>query len=207
VERATRERLTGAVIFVAALAIAVPELLTGPDEGKAREAGVPADAGPPLATYELPINPGSASAGVHRQQPAAVPDPEAIAQAVPPPVTEQARTAGVPPAAEVAPAPATPKTAPAEASRPPDPAPGPVAGVAPADGWWVQLGSFSSEQNAQRLARDLRSRGFAIEVATVKSGGKDLHRVRAGPEKSREAAEALKARLGPAARDSKLVAP
>jgi cell division septation protein DedD len=71
----------------------------------------------------------------------------------------------------------------------------------------VQLGSFSSEQNAQRLARDLRSRGFAIEVSRVRSGGNDLHRVRAGPENSRAAAEALKARLGPAARDSKLVAP
>jgi cell division septation protein DedD len=71
----------------------------------------------------------------------------------------------------------------------------------------VQLGSFSSEQNAQRLARDLRARGFDIEVARVKAGGADMHRVRAGPVEDRAAAAELKNRIGASARDAKLVGP
>jgi cell division septation protein DedD len=71
----------------------------------------------------------------------------------------------------------------------------------------VQLGSFSSAENAQRLARELRARGFPIEVAPVKVRGKDLLGVRAGPVNDRAAAIALKERIGPGARDALLVGP
>ena len=73
--------------------------------------------------------------------------------------------------------------------------------------WWTQLGSFSSRDNAERLARDLRSKGFAIDVVRIRVGGKDLHRVRAGPVASRDAAVALQSRLAAAGHKSSLVPP
>jgi len=244
VEGASKERLTGAVILVAALAIAVPELLSGPGEnaGAKAGAGAVADAGPPLATYELAINPG-ANSGTARQQElaasAAREQSEAIAQAVPPPVTEPVRTVApepvpaaqpAPPAAQqpasptaerqslpaAAPATVAPpasqanrQAAPAAAAKPATPAPSPAtaAPAKPAGKWWVQLGSFSSADNAQRLARELRAKGFSIEVSAVKSAGRELHRVRAGPEADRNAATGLRTRLAAAGQQGTLVAP
>lgn len=243
-EGASKERLTGAVILVAALAIAVPELLSGPgdDAGAKAGANAMADAGPPLATYELAIDPGAKN-GVARQQElaasAAREQSEAIAQAVPPPVTAPARPAAaeLPPAATQAPSAATqpaasgagrqslPDAAPATVSSPAAQAPSasaaapakanapatasasPPAPAKPAGKWWVQLGSFSSADNAQRLARELRAKGFTIEVSAVKSGGRELHRVRAGPEVDRNAATGLRTRLAAAGQQGTLVAP
>jgi DedD protein len=195
VEKATRERLTGATIFVAVAAIAVPELLSGPGEQAiVRESAAPAEAGPPLATYELDINPPAVPAGPREQRRMTPAPAEAIAQAAPPPQSDAARTANPPQPIQATPVPEAPAT---PAARP----------AGQAGDWWVQLGSFASEDNAQRLARELRGKGFTIEVARVKAGGKDLHRVRAGPVEDRQAATALKTRLGPSGADAKLVAP
>ncbi|MFO7326119.1 MAG: SPOR domain-containing protein [Pseudomonadota bacterium] len=247
-ERATRDRLTGAVILVAAAAIVVPEMLSGPGKGT-RGGGEPvAETDPALTTYELPLGPSNASAALTgRTQ-----EPPANTQAVPPPVTpppsvaqpstadpagpasaassgppaatrepsgsaasarpEDSRTATAPRAQQpsrTAPAPAT-SSAPASSAGAPAQAraatPAPAAAAAGGD-WWVQLGSFSSEQNAQGLAGRMRARGFSIQVSKVQSGGRDLFRVRAGPEKSREAALALRSRLAAAGEQGTLVAP
>jgi DedD protein len=224
VERATRERLTGAVIFVAALWIVVPELLLGPGDRAARDdAGAVAEAGPPLTTYDLAIDPAAARE-VARQQALGTDTTarsEAIAQAVPPPVTEQVRDLAPPPsAADSATSTAAPDVQPAEAVAPAaaarrdaPPAVRPTADVGKpastgaAGRWWVQLGSFSSEANAQRLASDLRARGFTIEVSKVTAGGRDLHRVRAGPAADRGSATALRDRLAAGGQQGTLVAP
>lgn len=237
-EKATRERLTGAVIFFAVLAIAVPELLTGPGERAAvQDAGELAATGPPLTTYDLAINPAAAP-GERRQQELAATAPaesEAIAQAVPPPVTAAPRDAAPPvpatqePAAPAATAPeataraagrddagsrtseAAPATPAASTTQARAGSPAAAAAAAPraaaAGGWWVQLGSFSSQDNAQRLARELRSKGFTVQVSQVTSGGAQLHRVRAGPEADRAAATALRERLAAAGSRGTLVAP
>jgi DedD protein len=61
--------------------------------------------------------------------------------------------------------------------------------------WAVQLGSFSNPQNAEKLAAELRKQGFAafLSQLTIESG--PLHRVRIGPQKDRDSAEAMAARL------------
>jgi DedD protein len=199
VDRAARERLTGAVILVAALAIVVPELLSGPgsDGAVTGEPGTMAEAGPPLATYDLAIDPGAVEP-TPAPQPAATAQPEVAAPTAPGP-------------AAATPAPGS-SAASADARgevRPPaaPPAAAPPAGGTSAAGWWVPLGSFSSADNARRLARELRARGFAIEVSQVRSGGKELHRVRAGPEQDRDGATALRARLAAAGQKGSLVAP
>ena len=61
-------------------------------------------------------------------------------------------------------------------------------------GWAIQVGSFASRENAERLARELKGKGFAATVSQY-SKGKRLWRVRVGPEPDRAAAVALGARL------------
>jgi DedD protein len=62
-------------------------------------------------------------------------------------------------------------------------------------GWMVQLGVFSIQANAERLAQELRSQGFHALVSENSGGGRPLWRVRAGPVAERAAAEQLNARL------------
>jgi DedD protein len=59
----------------------------------------------------------------------------------------------------------------------------------------VQLGSFAGRDNADRLVRDMTAKGFAAFVAPIKSGGRELYRVRVGPTRDRAQAEALAAQL------------
>jgi DedD protein len=62
-------------------------------------------------------------------------------------------------------------------------------------GWMVQLGVFSIQANAERLAQELKSQGFHAQVSESSGGGRPLWRVRSGPVAERAAAEQLNARL------------
>ena len=61
--------------------------------------------------------------------------------------------------------------------------------------WAVQLGSFSNQENAERLAADLRKQGYAAFLSRLVTDSGALHRVRIGPQKNRESAEAVAAQL------------
>jgi DedD protein len=61
--------------------------------------------------------------------------------------------------------------------------------------WAVQLGSFSSKENAEKLAADLRKQGYAAFLSQLQTSSGPLHRVRIGPQKDRESAEQMAARL------------
>lgn len=62
--------------------------------------------------------------------------------------------------------------------------------------WVVQLGVFASRDNADRLAQELKEKGFRIAVSEVAgSSGRKLFRVRAGPVSDRTAASDLAAKL------------
>lgn len=213
VESPLKERLTGALIVVAVLVIVVPEMLSGPGKSPttARDAG---DAGPPVRTFTLDL--GTAAATGTQDQSSLTPqsnDPPAAAVPAAAPVVAPV---AAPPAATAPETPAAPSSPPAQAPAPePSSAPAdvkPAAAATPpvpvAKGqWWTQLGSFSARDNAERLARDLRGKGYAVNVAKIKVGGKDLYRVRSGPVANREAAVALQARLAAAGHKSSLVAP
>ena len=58
----------------------------------------------------------------------------------------------------------------------------------------VQLGSFASRPNAERLARQLRSQGYGVSVSQADSG-RHLFRVRVGPARDHDAALQLEQRL------------
>jgi cell division septation protein DedD len=71
----------------------------------------------------------------------------------------------------------------------------PAAPAASGAGWTVQLGSFASRANAERLVSDLKAKGFAAFSTESGSGGRKLYRVRVGPAGDRASAEALGAKL------------
>ena len=112
--------------------------------------------------------------------------------------------------AEKSPQPAPQKQAPVRQSAPkvtpppeeesveeqPQPSVQAVSPAASTTGMWaVQLGSFSNKDNAEKLAADLRKQGYAAFLSQLQTDGGQLHRVRIGPQKDRESAEAMAARL------------
>jgi DedD protein len=71
--------------------------------------------------------------------------------------------------------------------------------------WAVQLGSFSNQANAERLAADLRKEGYAAFLSQLQTSGGLLQRVRIGPQKDRDSAEAVAAKLKAAGHASQVV--
>ena len=207
IEGPVKERLTGALILIAALIIVVPEMLSGPDGSKPQQ-GADNEAGPPLRTYQLQLD--TPAAARNEDQSALSPRPaQAEAVSAPAPTVEpeaavvEAKPETQAPKPEAKPAPDLP-AADKPAAKPAVEKPVPAARTG---NWWAQLGSFSSRENAERLARELRAAGYQISVSPIKSNGKELFRVRAGPVASREAVTALQGRLAAAGHKSSVVAP
>jgi DedD protein len=71
--------------------------------------------------------------------------------------------------------------------------------------WAVQLGSFGNQENAERLAADLRKQGHAAFLSQVRTANGQLHRVRVGPQADRASAEAVAAELKKAGHDVKVL--
>ena len=199
-----KQRLTGAIILVALFVLLVPELLTGPKS--ANRAATPEEEG--LRRYTIDLSaptPGNAPAAqpdvalpavaghpsnAERAVPGepAVPETAAPEEAAVPEATAAPRTAApataAPPAAAPVPAPTAPRPAPTRQEAP------------PAKGSFVvQLGSFGSRDNAERLVRDMTAKGFATFIAPITTNGRELYRVRVGPTRDRASAEALASQL------------
>ena len=193
-----KERLTGAIILVALMVLLVPELLTGPIRTKSAPnasattsipppvvAGRP-HAEPPLRSYTLTLgappasNPGTAAPTT------TAPQPE---QPAPQTETPHADPRASSPGAKAEPGGL-------QGSQPPSyPAVREARSSASSTGWVVQLGSFASRKNADRLARSLEGRGFRMSVSPARTGSRVLWRVRAGPAGDRAGAQRLAARL------------
>jgi cell division septation protein DedD len=108
--------------------------------------------------------------------PATAPTPAAPSPAPPAPVAK-AQPASPRPAAEPRPAPgpsekarARVEEAPAKAPRPSVPSSQPRSAARGSGSYWIQVGAFQEEQNAQRLASTLKAHRLPVEVATVSRG-------------------------------------
>jgi DedD protein len=102
-----------------------------------------------------------------------------------------------------------PERAPVVATAPPAPAatpPQPAPTAATGGDWTVQLGSFSDEANARRVAQRSGTFGYKAEVSTIRSGGRTLYRVRVGSGRSRAEAEATVSALKAHGIDASVVA-
>ena len=187
-----KERLTGAIILVTLIVLLVPELLTGPVRSAPRANAVASSAEePPLRSYTIKL-----ADEAHPRGAAVHNGPEQPAPLVTPPAPSADTAAAQPAAAEPPSAAAPPPAATAGATQAP-PAAGaaaPPPGTAESSGAYVvQLGSFASRTNADRLARQVRSQGFPVKVSRGTSG--HLYRVRVGPVHERAAASELAQQL------------
>ncbi len=205
-DQGLKERLIGAAVLVALGVWLIPWLLDGRQEQVELETSrstvrLPAPDGPlPVRTQTLnvdaarsePIRERDASrrgrAGAPRRPPLRRP-PSRRPTPPPAPATRERAGAEASRAAESRRRPAAaPRVAtaspPAPASKPaPKPAASAtLAGHAGATGdWAVQLGSFGDEENAKKLAQRVNVYGYKPEVATIRSSGRAMYRVRVGP--------------------------
>lgn len=160
---------------------------------------------PPLPAASSATRPAAAKPAA---APAAAP-PAPVPQAKPaakPPVQKLAQAPSPAPAAKpTAPAPAAPAAAPAPkpAAAPPVPAAPKIAAPVPAPPpplvssaaaqaklWYVQIGSFADQGNAQTTLNLLQNIGFRGESSpTTNAAGTTLYRVRLGPFPSEAVAQ------------------
>lgn len=194
-----RQRLIGALVLTALLAITVPFFLGDqPDTSAESIASIP-PAPEQIPGADLPIEEGAPEMSVDAvtadtvidaaTPPATLsaPNPDTVPDPVSPSVA--ATAPAKPPVSKSTPVatPAAPPIAPSGATRNP--------AKAPANAWVVQLGSFASEQNAWALRDKLRNKGYHAFVERVSEGGKMVIRVRIGPELQRAKAEAVQQKL------------
>jgi DedD protein len=190
-DRALKERVIGAAVLVIFAVLVVPIFLDGPSTDSE-------------IVSESVTLPGQNDG--ERKQQTIVLDRN---RSQPVPTTQ----ASVPRAAEPEPQAAPP--AQQTASRPPpaassSPEPEPESTAAPATSsdtgmWAVQLGSFADKDNAERLAADLRDKGYAAFLSQLQTDGGALQRVRVGPQKDRESAEQIAAQLAKTGLSSQVV--
>jgi DedD protein len=188
-ERALKERIIGAAVLVLIVVLVVPVFLDGP----------PDDTEIVSERVLLPGQEGQATQTIVLDRDRSEPVPAASGQVrVPPPVVEkpapqqaQEQQAPAPEKAQTSARtePESSKTTPASSS-PVSSSPVSTTGM-----WAVQLGSFSNKDNAERLAAELRKQGYAAFLSKLDTDSGELHRVRIGPQKDRESAEAMAERL------------
>ncbi len=191
-DRALKERIIGAAVLVVFVVLIVPIFLDGPPEGGE------------VISERVPL-PGQADQDdsrtivLERDRKEPVPAVAATDQPEPerrPPATvkqanTETRPQAKPPAAEPAP------------QQQPE---APAAATSSSTGMWaVQLGSFGNQENAERLAADLRKQGFVAFLSKISTASGQRHRVRIGPQKDRESAEATAAQLQKAGHKGQVV--
>ena len=194
------------MILVALMVLLVPELLTGPIRSAPRAAAVALSAEePPLRSYTINLaddahSRSAAATASGPQQPTSLSVAQPAAAESPPPPASSAAPR-VPQAAPAAPPPLMPAKS-GRASAAAASAANSVTGDSGA--WMVQLGSFASRTNAERLARQVRAGGFRVSVSRG-SSGRRLYRVRVGPAHDREAATQLAEKLRAAGHGGSIV--
>lgn len=213
-DRALKERIIGAIVLVVFVVLVVPVFLDGPppdNEIISEPVPLRGQEQQPVKVIVLERDRTEPVPSTTDSQPAT--DQAVDSQAPEPAVVADAEPTREPePQADAAPGRSAESTAStAEAKEPapePEPRPAPTIprAASSATGMYaVQLGSFSSAENANRLAADLRQKGFAAFLSKTDSGGQELHRVRIGPQKDRPAAEAMAARLEDAGHSGQVV--
>ncbi|MEX1266225.1 MAG: SPOR domain-containing protein [Woeseia sp.] len=203
-DRPLKERVVGAIVLVVVAVLVVPVFLDGPaddTEVVTETVLLPGQEGQARKQQTIVLNRDRSepvpAPNVSRDETdsAARDEPEAEARqgavAVPPETEPAAQQQAAPAVQETEPAPSVPVAAPSGGNAEPAGA----SDVSATGMWAVQLGSFSNPDNAERLAAELRTKGYAAFLSQLKSNSGPLHRVRIGPQKDRDSAEAVARRL------------
>ena len=218
VDKHLKERLVGATVLVVAANILIPPMLTGPHEDAPGQtellpAGAPTESSG-VKTYTIDLS------AAQRKDPSAATEESVDARAelpivevapAPPPDEPDASREAARSAEASAPVAASPSSSPSSSpetstrspaavndSRTSEPTKvqGAKDPVAKDDGnWAVQVASFGVRATADRIAGELKSKGFKSYVMPVQAKGQTLYRVRVGPVEDRAAADALLKRV------------
>lgn len=216
-----KERLVGSSVLVILAVIFIPMLLTGPVEpGRITETNIPARPTTKIELKLVPVDEPKAITGRPAEQAGKIIDDitsdietapaeleTALDKAAP---AEQDREEHQPVEAPIALQPLVAEQDRAEHQPVEAPAKEESAGEQPTKSgaektaadttknkqvglpaWVVQLGSFSSKDNADRLNSNLRKSGFPAFVEPIVENNKTAYRVRVGPELLRADADAL----------------
>ena len=186
-ERSLKERLIGAAVLVVLAVWLIPLVLNGPEPAVEAEPEV----------LELPVVESSSAVRIqtirldeNREPPTPASRGEPVVALTPNPAPEVSASRietedlpqALPQAAtlnEVRGSSAEPLEVPLVSEEP---------GLSGGEAWVVQIGSFSEEDNAQRLAQRVAGLGFNAGVSTFNASAGPMYRVRVGPESSRERA-------------------
>ncbi|EDY87532.1 sporulation and cell division repeat protein [gamma proteobacterium HTCC5015] len=189
-----KQRLVGASVWVVLIVVFLPLIFDGAGVEKraqSTELSLPED-----HSTVLILEPESVVASEAETRPAShETDAQAVAptqrQKTDPP--QQSNTPSEPSKPIATP---TPQTTSAKTKPEPSTQTVAVKGKAEVDeGWIVQIGSFSSRDNADGLSKQLGRAGYHSFVEAGGSGSSRVHRVRIGPMESRELAEQTRLKL------------
>lgn len=207
-ERALKERIVGAIVIVALVVLVVPVFLDGPpNSGDMISERVPLPGQDDQQTQTIVLDRVRDEPVPAQENPQTEAPDQPANDAMPQIVEEAAVVEEAPANAATAALTKTPKPEPPKPEQQPVVESNPPASTTTsATGMWaVQLGSFSNQENAERLAADLRKQGFAAFLSQLSTTSGQLHRVRIGPQKDREAAEKMAARLQKAGHKGKVL--
>ena len=200
-DRALKERIIGATVLVLFVVLVVPVFLDGPsNSGEVISEQVP-----------LPGQSGEANQTIvlnrDRTQPVPAASNNSPAAEEPQPEQKRPEQRDLEPEPIVEPKPEPEsESAPEPVQEAPEVVAAKVAEPASSTGMWaVQLGSFGNKENADKLAADLKKLGFAAFRSQLSTGSGELHRVRVGPQKDRESAEAVAKALAKAGKKGQVV--
>jgi cell division septation protein DedD len=175
-------------VLVVFAVLVVPVFLDGPSNE------------PEIVSERVPL-PGQAEQGETRTVVLARDREEPVPAITEQPVPETRKEESARPSA---PAQSGPAPVPDKPASQPDTAQA-VAASSATGMWAVQLGSFGNQQNAERLAADLRNQGYAAFLSQLPTKDGALHRVRVGPQKDRASAEDMAVRLQKAGHKGQVV--
>ena len=182
-EQKLKQRLVGAIVLVSLAVIFIPIILEGPDdEWSPRSQSMPES---PQMDYGVDMElalPPVESQELAETEPAEDLEPVPVPVVVPP--AEQAAEPPQPARPAVEPAPPPPAKAKKDDSLP-----------VPPPGWYIQVGSFSQQMNAEGLRDRLQAAGHSTRLQAINIGKAQVYRVLVGPATSRASAEQQNARL------------
>lgn len=203
-DRALKERIIGATVLVLFVVLIVPVFLDGPEDDNeviTQTVPLPGQEGVENQTIVLHRDREQPVPAANSNKPAT---DNAATPAKPDPEPEANESRQEEPEQE-APAVTETRVDEPEVTEQVASAEVPVEITSSTGMWAVQLGSFGNQDNANKLAADLRRQNFTAFLSKLSTGNEELHRVRIGPQKDRESAEKVAEQLAKAGHKGQVV--